>query len=219
MRLALHYCKYGSLKYLSHLDVQRLWQRMFHIAGLEPEQTQGFNPHPKLRFALPLATGYYSQAEVLEIYLVNQLPPQEAAKRLNRFLPRGMEVLNAAVLDSSVPKLTALVTGVGYRLEFNRAVDDIFQQVEEKPVMLVNEKQINLPTNILGIKVQAKFVNLAVKVEEQRAVRPEGLMKHLFGAQIVKTITRQHLFAEQAGFLPPGISAFSDHGDYVDDNS
>lgn len=219
MRLALHYSKNGPLKYLSHLDVQRLWQRMFHIAGLEPEQTQGFNPHPKLRFALPLATGYYSKAEVLEIYLVNELPPQKAAERLNRFLPRGMEVLNSAVLDSSVPKLTALVTGVGYRLELNRAVCDLLKLVEENPVMLVNQKEISLPANILGLSVEANYVNLAVKVEEQRAVRPEALMMHLFGVQIVKSITRQHLFAEQAGDLPPGVTALSALRDYVDDNS
>lgn len=219
MRLALHYSKFGPLKYLSHLDVQRLWQRVFNIARLEPEQTQGFNPHPKLRFALPLATGYYSEAEVLEIYLVTEIPPQEAAKRLNRLLPRGMEVLNAAVLDSSMPKLTALVTGVGYRLELNRAVTDLLQLVEENPVMLVNEKEICLPSNILGLSGQNCLVKLAVKVEEQRAVRPELLIKHLYGDKVVKTVTRQHLFAEQAGELPPGITALDALRDYVDDNS
>ena len=57
------FSKTGLVKYISHLDMLRLFKRAFRRAGIELAYSQGFNPHPKMGFAQPLSLGYEAEAE------------------------------------------------------------------------------------------------------------------------------------------------------------
>ena len=66
MKLVFEFAKTGNMIYVSHLDLSRLFLRVLRMAGLRPAYSHGFNPHPKMSFALPLSLGLHSVCELLE---------------------------------------------------------------------------------------------------------------------------------------------------------
>jgi radical SAM-linked protein len=89
------FTKLGYLKYLSHLDLVRLFTRSFSRAELPIKYTEGFNPHPKFSIGNPLSLGVESLAEYMELELEEELEPTEVMDRLNRVLPEGIELVAA----------------------------------------------------------------------------------------------------------------------------
>ncbi len=92
----IFFSKTGRAAYISHLDLYRLFQRAVRRCGLPVWETQGFNPHPYLTFALPLALGTEGLCESLDIRLTEELSPEEICGRLNGTLPDGIRALSAA---------------------------------------------------------------------------------------------------------------------------
>lgn len=80
MRLGFY--KKGALQYISHLDLQRTFQRVLSRAELPLWYTQGFNPHPKLVFGLPLPIGCESVCEMADIKLTRDMPAEDILARL-----------------------------------------------------------------------------------------------------------------------------------------
>lgn len=80
----LRFVKTGPLQYISHLDLQRTFGRILSRARLPLWYTQGFNPHPKLVFALPLPIGCESECELADVKLVKALPTEEIRERMCR---------------------------------------------------------------------------------------------------------------------------------------
>lgn len=95
MIIRVKFTKLGYLKYLSHLDLVRLFTRSFSRAELPIKYTEGFNPHPKFSFGNPLSLGVESLAEYMELELEEELEPTEVMDRLNRVLPEGIELVAA----------------------------------------------------------------------------------------------------------------------------
>ncbi len=82
--LRLGFCKKGALQYISHLDLQRTFQRILSRAELPLWYTQGFNPHPKLVFGLPLPIGCESVCEMADIKLTRDMPAEDILARLHK---------------------------------------------------------------------------------------------------------------------------------------
>jgi radical SAM-linked protein len=110
-KVRLRFRKDGPLRWLSHHDLMRTFERMLRRSGLPVRQTQGFNPHPRLVFALSLPVGVVGRAEVAELELDEELSPEEVLDRLAAQCPPGLAILSA---DRVPPKETAHVTGFTY---------------------------------------------------------------------------------------------------------
>ncbi len=80
----LQFCKVGTLQYISHLDLQRAFNRIINRACLPVWYTKGFNPHIKLVFSTPLSVGSQSECEYLDIRIDREMPLEEIKERLNR---------------------------------------------------------------------------------------------------------------------------------------
>ena len=89
----IKFSKTGDLMYISHLDLARTMQRIILRAGLDIWYSEGFNPQPKMVFALPLSTGVQSVCELLDIKLNSYMANDEIMERLNNNFPRDMRVL------------------------------------------------------------------------------------------------------------------------------
>ncbi len=85
------YAKYGDAKYVSHLDLIRLFSRSFKRAGIPLTHSEGFNPHPKLAIALPLSVGVTSETEYMDAETDRPLS-QKDIENLNRSLPMGIHI-------------------------------------------------------------------------------------------------------------------------------
>src|SRR5262249_2066555 len=80
-------------------DLMHCFERMLRRAELPMVYTQGFNPHPRITFALSLALGVVGCAEVVDLELTGQLTAEEVHERLHRQAPPGLEILSIRAVD------------------------------------------------------------------------------------------------------------------------
>ncbi len=87
------FSKTGMGKYISHLDLLRCFTRAIQRSGLPVVYSQGFNPHQKMTFSLPLPIGVTSECETVDIQFEDGVTPEEIQEKLNQNLPMDMKVL------------------------------------------------------------------------------------------------------------------------------
>ena len=128
MRVRIRFTKLGKIRWTSHRDIARVWERTIRIAGLPVAYSLGFSPHPKLHFGLALSTGHESLAEFLDIDLDDEAPtmPSEAElaslpERLTAALPGGLEVTSVGMIESNATSLQQAVTSCEWRIEIRGA--------------------------------------------------------------------------------------------------
>ena len=113
-RLRITFAKGEAIKYISHLDLARTWERTFRRAGLPVAYSQGFNPRPRFQIAAGLPVGVASRAELLDVWLAQPLEPEEVLARLQAVSPPGLEVLEAAEVDLKAPALQSQMCAADY---------------------------------------------------------------------------------------------------------
>ena len=106
--------KKGNLQYISHLDLQRTFNRIFKRAGLPMWYTKGFNPHMKLVFSSPLSIGCESICEYLDVQMDGDITCKEIKDKLSREVTDEL-----AILDVYVPETKfADIAWADYAYEF-----------------------------------------------------------------------------------------------------
>ncbi|MDD3826856.1 MAG: TIGR03936 family radical SAM-associated protein [Anaerolineae bacterium] len=113
-RVRLTFAKGEALKYISHLDLARAWERLFRRAGLPVAYSQGFNPRPRFQIASGLPVGVTGQAELLDVWLAERLAPEEVLARLGPASPPGLEILAAEEVELRAPALQARMQAADY---------------------------------------------------------------------------------------------------------
>lgn len=124
MRIIASFYKHNEVRFVSHLDMQRLFQRAFRRAGLPLSYSKGFNPHPLLSFATALSVGYTSECEYFDVFLDEKIDADEFRSRVNAVLPEGVAVTKAVDAGEMKTSLTTLMRSADYfaRLDFDREV-------------------------------------------------------------------------------------------------
>jgi len=112
-KVRIRFRKGGDLRLVSHHDLMRTFERMMRRAALPFHSTSGFNPKPRLVFALSLGLGILGCREVVELELDEELPTEEVWQRLAQQAPPGLEILEVRRIS---PRTTALVHRVTYRI-------------------------------------------------------------------------------------------------------
>lgn len=94
-RIKIIYKKGEEVKYISHRDLMRAFQRAIRRADLPISYSQGFNPHMKVSWGQALKVGAASEAEEAILQLESWLKPEEVKLRLNKELPKGLAISDA----------------------------------------------------------------------------------------------------------------------------
>ena len=116
-RLRIRFCRGQEVKFISHLDILRLWQRALHRAEIPLAYSEGFNPHPRISLAAPLPIGVTSQAELMGILCTKQISPHFFAAAVSQQLPPGIEILQVYQVALTMPSLQSQVRSAEYRVE------------------------------------------------------------------------------------------------------
>jgi len=116
-RLRLRFSREARLKYISHLDLIRLWHRAFRRAGLEPAYSEGFNPHPRIYLAAPLPLGVTAESELMDVVLAREVSAHSVMTAVNRQLPPGIRIVQAMPVPMNTPALQAQVSRAEYLVE------------------------------------------------------------------------------------------------------
>jgi radical SAM-linked protein len=110
-RIRLRYTKRGRLRFTSHRDFQRAFERALRRAEVPMAYSAGFTPHPKVSYANAAPTGTGSEAEYLEIALTEPRDPEQLRAVLDESLPDGLDIVDAveARTPGFAERLTASV--------------------------------------------------------------------------------------------------------------
>lgn len=111
------FTKQGKVRFISHRDVARAFERAFRIEALPLSFTQGFSPRPKVSFGLALSVGHESDAEYLDVELATPIPLGPLAARLTGALPEGIDVIAVEALADRAPALQEAVGAVEWEIE------------------------------------------------------------------------------------------------------
>lgn len=118
MRIRACFCRGEELKFLSHLELMRTFIRAIRRASILVEHTGGFNPQPRITFALPLQVGVTAEAEYFDLILQQPMDGALFSRLLNAKLPPGVKVMTTSTVEKSAPALMTLVEAALYRVEF-----------------------------------------------------------------------------------------------------
>lgn len=119
MRARLRFTKLGKLRFLSHRDLARLWERSLRRAGVQVAYSEGFSPRPRLHFGLALSTGHESLAEYLDIDLVDGtgVEPGDLPDVVAGVLPVGVTPQVAVAIPPGTESLQAAVSSCRWEIE------------------------------------------------------------------------------------------------------
>ncbi len=126
MKVRVTFEKKGVMRYISHLDLQRAFIRALLRSGLDITYSEGFNPHPRLAFAVPLGMFQESICEVCDFGINDDTPLDVVKDRLSAALPEGLKVLKCEVPLQKISK----VKSASYRVVLH--TDQTIPQLEEK---------------------------------------------------------------------------------------
>ncbi|MEU6808107.1 TIGR03936 family radical SAM-associated protein [Streptomyces sp. NPDC046831] len=116
-RIRLRYTKRGRLRFTSHRDFQRAFERALRRAEVPMAYSAGFTPHPKVSYANAAPTGTGSEAEYLEIALTEPRDPERLRVLLDESLPAGLDVVDA--VEARTPGLADRLTASVWELRLD----------------------------------------------------------------------------------------------------
>ena len=129
------FAKYGTAKYISHLDLMHTMERAFLRAGITIRHTAGFHPHPYVSIPLPLPLFFSSQCELLEFGLVEGSTMEQLPEQINKVLPAGIEILDC--YEGGLPFRKLAFVRYAITLEFD---GDVAKNAEESFLELVSRE-------------------------------------------------------------------------------
>lgn len=115
-RIRICFSKDGDLRFIGHLDLQRLFERALRRSGLPLRYSQGFNPKVRLNLASALPLGFSSNCELLDFWLDQALEVGFIQERLEKALPADIRVLEVNEVPNQLPSLQASLTACEYRI-------------------------------------------------------------------------------------------------------
>ncbi len=132
MKIRIKFAKYGSMKFIGHLDMMRFFQKAIRRAGIDIRYSEGFSPHQIMSFAAPLGVGIESLGEYLDIEVNSLRGTQELVAALNQTMVEGVQILDARILADTVKNAMASVAAASYQLHSKKgclAIPDLEKAV------------------------------------------------------------------------------------------
>jgi radical SAM-linked protein len=190
MRIRIHFAKTEAMRFTSHLDLHRTWERTLRRARLPLSYSQGFKPHPRIVLASALPLGFTSQDEVVDIWLEERLPLAGIVSDLRSAAPPGLQILNCNEVEFSDPALPTQVVASEFLITFSDSVYDLDRKVDalikapnlprtwrDKPYDL---RPLILDLQLLPADGDSKQKILAILVAQEGATgRPEEIVRAL----------------------------------------
>jgi len=186
------YEKRYPARFMSHLDLIRLFERAFRRAGIRLAYSQGFHPHPRIAYGPPLAMGYTSDAEYMDVEYYRD-KDREIQPALNRVLPDGLRILEIRTLYGKHQSLASIINRADYEVALYRTFDQsylnqtIAEFLERKQIIIqrqrgVDQQEVDIRPFIESIRTdeQAKNLHLSLHFINGKTARiPEILSEML----------------------------------------
>lgn len=208
-RLRVTFTKGEELKFISHLDLMRLWERALRRARVPLAYAHRFNPRPRLALASPLPLGFTSQGEVMDLFLESPLAPLSLARGLKRQLPPGIELVSIEEVYLKLPSLQSQVVSSEYQVKVRsskspRDTQTAIESLLASPRLPVRrqrkgrEREYDLRPLILELRLegsegQEQLLAMHLETSPRANARPEEVLELLGLGQCPRAIQRQRL--------------------------
>ncbi|MGD0746772.1 MAG: TIGR03936 family radical SAM-associated protein [Acidimicrobiales bacterium] len=222
-RLRLRFTKAGKIRFTSHRDVARMWERALRRSRLPVAYSQGFVPHPLVSFGLALPTGCESRGEYLDVRLgpvePGEIPVAQLPEAFSALLPEGIDVSAAALVAEAEGSLQQEVASCDWELEVLGVPGEELQERVEKvlaaPILTVRRERKGRQADddirpaILALSVTSPNGHLRAEMATHpRGVRPGDLVAALDTRAVLGRACRTHQWIERDGgrFEPLSVS-------------
>lgn len=213
MKIRIKFTKEASVKYLGHLDIMRFFQRCFNRAGVKMVYSEGFNPHQKMSFAMPLGLGIESAGEYLDCEIADGQDLKDVEKRMNQVSGDGFRILCVRKLKENAKKVMASVSYASYQIRFDNTLSEemIARSVGElksSKSYLVHKKtkkkeqDVDIIPQIIELSYRDQTLLLTLRAGGDQNIKAETIANVLFDLMGIEyhrekiTIMRLELFAE-----------------------
>jgi len=123
MRIRITFAKTGALRYIGHLDLHRMLERVSRRAGLALAYSQGFHPQPKIQLAAALPLGFSSRCELVDLWVEGEADLARLPDELQEAVPPGLKILNVAGVDEKEPPLQTQILAAEYEVILPKEAD------------------------------------------------------------------------------------------------
>ena len=218
MRAMIRFGKQPRLRFISHLDLQRFFQRALNRTGLPIAWTQGFNPHPILSFGSALALGWTSEYEILDVKLSTPMGRRRTEDAMRAALPVDLPVLEVRMVDDRHPAPMAMVRASDYEITLSgetaaATLDAAEEFLRRESVMAVRktksgEREVDIRPMALLLEREGDVLSARLMLTEKDTLKPDLLVRALAeiaGAEVPEMrIHRRCLLGEdESGALKP----------------
>jgi radical SAM-linked protein len=199
----VRFTKTDKMRFLSHHDLMRLFERALRRTGLPLRTTEGYNPHPVIAFPTALGLGIESVDEILEFELSSWTAPRQIEKVLGEQLPVGVGIASAEAFDR---KQRSYVDFVEYEArcpgQLEGAGDRIraFLALKECPVERVSDKgskTVEIRQYVMALEADGELVYLRVRITDQGTAKPEEILRSI-GLKIDENVRLRKTFTQVA---------------------
>lgn len=208
--LRLRFSRKGKVRFISYLDQMEIIKRTLRMADLPLSYTQGFNPQVKISYAPPTSIGYESESEYIDVEITNLIDIKKVMN-IDKFLPKGFNLLNAKILMSELSKIPSLNSSVNL-IEYIIKYEDKFENekiekfLSEKEIIIEKLKKksmdkINLKELVKVVKIiDSHTLLLLLQFGPHRSLKPEIVVGKIFDIPDDKfykfDILRKNLYIE-----------------------
>lgn len=225
-RFRVWFRKGERVRYISHLDVLRAWERAIRRTGLPLSYSQGFTPHPKIAFASPLPLGFIGECEVMDITLDERVELDDFRARLKPESSEDLGVIELAEIALTVPPPQAALLWADYRVDVT-GIDPA--QAEEAAVAFLalrefswteerkdKAKTYNLRSAVATLSAQpvdgGVRLEMRLQADQEMTARPEQVLAAVFPGAEAGVYTRVRLVIDEPS---PARDAWRRKGQYI----
>jgi radical SAM-linked protein len=207
-RVRLRFSKIGKVRWTSHRDVARMWERALRRAEVRVAYSEGFSPRPKLSFGLALSTGHESLGEYLDVDLAGPLDVESLPARLTPALPAGIDCLAGIELAGGEPSLQQDVTTCRWEIELSgvdeaAVAEGVAAALASPALVITRTRKGHDVTDDVRPAITALTACGAVLVADvatqPRGLRPGELLDACFPGVEASRVLRTHQWIERDG--------------------
>lgn len=201
-RILIIYSKGDEVKFISHSELIRAIEKAVRRAGIPIAYSQGYNPHMKIDFGIPLQFGVTGDNEMLELYMESHSSPAEIMEKLNGALPPGIKISSARTVAIVEPSIQARVKTSLYQFEFSGGdglagrVKDILGSKEIRIMRTTKSgtKEVDIRPLIFDARVTGNIVEARLASSQESTIKTSEFSS-LFEDAEVNSIKRLGLIA------------------------
>jgi radical SAM-linked protein len=224
-RLRVTFCRGEEVRYITHLDLMRFWERALRRAAIPLAYSQGYSPSPRISLAAPLPVGVTSSGELMDVLLSRRVTPYDFIKAVSQQLPAGIAIQEVREVGLGLSSLQSQVRWSEYQVDVStdRSAEDVrealakllaaeslpWQHQRDKEVRRYDLRSLVHDLWLEGLSDGLCTLGMRLRTDSQASGRAEQVAAALGFSESPLRIHRCKVILEETS---PAIQAWRRHG-------